>query len=153
MDVATKKYVDDNNTTYTAGENITIDANNVISATISGGTGTPFVMVNSSTVSQHWEASLPSITSISTGFTVLVANMGSGVYTSETVDFNLTYNGSDSTGAVPVYISKGTGVSDKLLAGNTTAPEVFMLMFFKANEYSINGTVQTASKWVVVGIS
>lgn len=153
MDVATKKYVDDNNTTYTAGENITIDSNNVISATISGATGTPFVMVNNSTTSQHWEASLPNITSISTGFTVLVANMGSGVYTSETVDFNLTYNGSDSTGAVPVYTSKGTGVSERLLAGNTTAPEVFMLMFFKANEYSINGTVQTASKWVVVGIS
>lgn len=152
MDIATKKYVDDN-ATYTAGENITIDPNNVISATISGGTGTPFVMVNSSTVSQHWEASLPNTTSISTGFVILVANMGSGVYTSETVDFNLTYNGSDSTGAVPVYISKGTGVSDKLLAGNTTAPEVFMLMFFKANEYSINGTVQAASKWVVVGIS
>lgn len=146
--------IEDNNTTYTAGENITIDANNVISATISGGgTGTPFVMVNNSTTSQHWEASLPNITSISTGFTVLVANMGSGVYTSEVVDFNLTYNGSDSTGAVPVYVSKGTGVSDKLLAGNTTAPEVFMLMFFKANEYSINGTVQAASKWVVVGIS
>ena len=150
--------IEDNNTTYTAGENITIDSNNVISATISGGggsdgTSTPFVMVNSSTTSQHWEASLPNITSISTGFTVLVANMGSGVYTSETVDFNLTYNGSDSTGAVPVYVSKGTGVSERLLAGNTTAPEVFMLMFFKANEYSINGTVQAASKWVVVGIS
>lgn len=145
--------IEDNNTTYTAGENITINSNNVISATISGGTGTPFVMVNNSTVSQHWEASLPNITSISTGFTVLVANMGSGVYTSETVDFNLTYNGSDSTGAIPVYVSKGTGVSDQLLAGNTTAPEVFMLMFFKANEYSINGTVQAASKWVVVGIS
>ena len=145
--------IEDNNTTYTAGENITIDSNNVISATISGGTGTPFVMVNNSTTSQHWEASLPNVTSISTGFTVLVANMGSGVYTSETVDFNLTYNGSDSTGAVPVYISKGTGVSEKLLAGNTTAPEVFMLMFFKANKYSINGTIQAASKWVVVGIS
>lgn len=145
--------IEDNNTTYTAGENITINSNNVISATISGGASTPFVMVNSSTTSQHWEASLPNITSISTGFTVLVANMGSGVYTSETVDFNLTYNGSDSTGAVPVYVSKGTGVSEKLLAGNTTAPEVFMLMFFKANEYSINGTVQAASKWVVVGIS
>ncbi|HAQ52008.1 MAG TPA: hypothetical protein DCR12_04525 [Lachnospiraceae bacterium] len=144
---------EDNNTTYTAGENITIDPNNVISANISGGAGIPFVMVNSSTTSQHWEASLPNTTSISTGFVILVANMGSGVYTSETVDFNLTYNNSDSTGAVPVYISKGTGVSDKLLAGNTTAPEVFMLMFFKANEYSINGTVQTASKWVVVGIS
>lgn len=143
----------DNNTTYTAGENITIDPNNVISATISGGTGTPFVMVNSSTVSQHWEASLPNVTSISTGFVILVANMGSGVYTSEVVDFNLTYNNSDSTGAVPVYVSKGTGVSEQLLAGNTTAPEVFMLMFFKANEYSINGTVQAASKWVVVGIS
>lgn len=144
---------EDNNTTYTAGENITIDPNNVISASISGGTSIPFVMVNSSTVSQHWEASLPNTTSISTGFVILVANIGSGVYTSETVDFNLTYNGSDSTGAVPVYISKGTGVSDRLLAGNTTAPEVFMLMFFKANEYSINGTVQAASKWVVVGIS
>ena len=145
--------IEDKDTTYTAGENITIDANNVISATISGGTGTPFVMVNNSTTSQHWEASLPNVTSISTGFTVLVANMGSGVYTSETVDFNLTYNNSDSTGAVPVYVSKGTGVSEQLLAGNTTAPEVFMLMFFKANEYSINGTVQAASKWVVVGIS
>lgn len=143
----------DNNTTYTAGENITIDSNNVISASVSGGTGLPFVMVNNLTTSQHWEASLPNITSISTGFVILVANMGSGVYTSETVDFNLTYNGSDSTGAVPVYVSKGTGVSDQLLAGNTTAPEVFMLMFFKANEYSINGTVQAASKWVVVGIS
>jgi len=145
--------IEDNDTTYTAGENIAIDANNVISATISGGAGLPFVMVNSSTVSQHWEASLPNITSISTGFTVLVANMGSGVYTSETVDFNLTYNGSESTGAVPVYVSKGVGTSEQLLAGNTTAPEVFMLMFFKANEYSINGTVQAASKWVVVGIS
>ncbi|WP_278989918.1 hypothetical protein [Segatella bryantii] len=143
----------DNNTTYTAGENINIDSNNVISATISGGTSTPFVMVNNSTTSQHWEASLPNVTSISTGFTILVANMGSGVYTSEVVDFNLTYNNSDSTGAVPVYVSKGTGVSEQLLAGNTTAPEVFMLMFFKANEYSINGTVQNASKWIVVGIS
>lgn len=143
----------DNNTTYTAGENITIDSNNVISATISGGTSIPFVMVNNSTTSQHWEASLPNVTSISTGFTILVANMGSGVYTSEVVDFNLTYNNSDSTGAVPVYVSKGTGVSEQLLAGNTTAPEVFMLMFFKANEYSINGTVQNASKWIVVGIS
>lgn len=153
MDIATKKYVDDNITTYTAGENITIDPNNVISATISGGTSTPFVMVNNLTTSQHWEASLPNVTSISTGFTILVANMGSGVYTSEVVDFNLTYNNSDSTGAVPVYVSKGTGVSEQLLAGNATAPEVFMLMFFKANEYSINGTVQAASKWVVVGIS
>lgn len=143
----------DNNTTYTAGENITIDPNNVISATISGGTSIPFVMVNNSTTSQHWEASLPNVTSISTGFVILVANMGSGVYTSEVVDFNLTYNNSDSTGAVPVYVSKGTGVSEQLLAGNTTAPEVFMLMFFKANEYSINGTVQAAPKWVVVGIS
>lgn len=143
----------DNNTTYTAGENITIDPNNVISATISSGASTPFVMVNNSTTSQHWEASLPNITSISTGFVVLVANMGSSVYTSEVVDFNLTYNNSDSTGAVPVYLSKGTGVSEQLLAGNTTAPEVFMLMFFKANEYSINGTVQNASKWIVVGIS
>ena len=96
---------------------------------------------------------MPNITSISTGFVVLVANMGSSVYTSEVVDFNLTYNNSDSTGAVPVYLSKGTGVSEQLLAGNTTAPEVFMLMFFKANEYSINGTVQNASKWIVVGIS
>ena len=146
--------IEDKDTTYTAGENITISPNNVISATISGGgTGIPFVMVNSSTTSQHWEASLPNVTSISTGFTVLVANMGSGVYTSEVVDFNLTYNGSDSTGAAPVYISKGVGVSEQLLAGNTTAPEVFMLMFFKANEYSINGTVQNVSKWVVVGIS
>lgn len=145
--------IEDNNTTYTAGENITIDANNVISASISGGAGLPFVMVNNLTTSQHWEASLPNITSISTGFVILVANMGSGVYTSETVDFNLTYNGSDSTGAVPVYISKGVGTSEQLLAGNTTAPEVFMLMFFKANEYSINGTVQAVSKWVVVGIS
>ncbi len=143
----------DNNTTYTAGENITIDPNNVISATISGGASIPFVMVNNSTTSQHWEASLPNVTSISTGFVVLVANMGSAVYTSEVVDFNLTYNNSDSTGAVPVYVSKGTGVSEQLLAGNTTAPEVFMLMFFKANEYSINGTVQNASKWIVVGIS
>ena len=35
---ATKKYVDDNVKTYTAGENITISENNVISANVSGGT-------------------------------------------------------------------------------------------------------------------
>lgn len=35
---ATKKYVDDNVKTYTAGENITISEDNVISANVSGGT-------------------------------------------------------------------------------------------------------------------
>ena len=35
---ATKKYVDDNAKTYTAGENITISEDNVISANVSGGT-------------------------------------------------------------------------------------------------------------------
>ena len=37
---ATKKYVDDNVKTYTAGENITISEDNVISANVSGGTDT-----------------------------------------------------------------------------------------------------------------
>lgn len=37
---ATKKYVDDNIKTYTAGENITISNDNVISANVSGGTDT-----------------------------------------------------------------------------------------------------------------
>lgn len=37
---ATKKYVDDNIKTYTAGENITISEDNVISANVSGGTDT-----------------------------------------------------------------------------------------------------------------
>lgn len=40
---ATKKYVDDNAKTYTAGENITISEDNVISANVSGGTDTSAV--------------------------------------------------------------------------------------------------------------
>ena len=38
LEFVTKKYVDDNAKTYTAGENITISEDNVISANVSGGT-------------------------------------------------------------------------------------------------------------------